>query len=663
MPKQEKVAATPSQDKIISSTPHHVSPAQGINLPETPANVFTPSNNLMETPLLYCNSVSTPIGYLGAPHLSGISALNSSEIESSTPRGCLAPPPLKPKAKRFRSVGQGSSSPVLSPQVNIPVMPSFGLLAQTPSPGLSAHFLPEFSSPQLMLLSPVQQKDSPLNLPKSGIPSTPGNGRLPATPGAPTLNVEESRHVKRIAMAAKADNQKPAVLGQTAGNVITPSPGALPPRRSSRLFGSTQSVKENSKAPNKARNATKSPSRKSKTRLLRNDKQLTENEKNEKNKAVSENKPEKEKVGTILDPEMKPEKPQPVKQTTPTINLGSEALKLLKQSSEGLMLLLRQMGAAYNEIIRFSCKKAVELFENLPLKHQESGWALAWLGKCYFEMAEYKEAKRYFGQVRERDPFRLSLMEYYSTTLWHLQDEVELSTLAQDLTRIDKFSAASWCAAGNCFSHQKEHENAIKFFQRAVQVEPRFAYAYTLLGHEYVLVEELDKALNCFRTAARLDHRHYNAWYGVGLTYYKQERFQLAEMYYRKALSINPASPILMCHVAVVQHALQKTDKALETLNIARKEAPRNALCKFERASILHSNERYEEALAELNELKDIVPKESPVYFLIGKVHNKLGNTHLALMHFSWAMDLDPKGANSFKDALDPALNRAAHDG
>jgi hypothetical protein len=30
-------------------------------------------------------------------------------------------------------------------------------------------------------------------------------------------------------------------------------------------------------------------------------------------------------------------------------------------------------------------------------------------------------------------------------------------------------------------------------------------------------------------------------------------------------------------------------------------------------------------------------------------------------MHFSWAMDLDPKGANSqIKDALDPALNRTA---
>jgi len=31
-------------------------------------------------------------------------------------------------------------------------------------------------------------------------------------------------------------------------------------------------------------------------------------------------------------------------------------------------------------------------------------------------------------------------MEFYSTTLWHLQKEVELSYLAQELTDIDKNS-------------------------------------------------------------------------------------------------------------------------------------------------------------------------------------------------------------------------------
>lgn len=35
-------------------------------------------------------------------------------------------------------------------------------------------------------------------------------------------------------------------------------------------------------------------------------------------------------------------------------------------------------------------------------------------------------------------------------------------------------------------------------------------------------------------------------------------------------------------------------------------------------------------------------------------MHKRLGNTHLALMNFSWATDLDPKGANNqMKEAID----------
>lgn len=39
---------------------------------------------------------------------------------------------------------------------------------------------------------------------------------------------------------------------------------------------------------------------------------------------------------------------------------------------------------------------------------------------------------------------------------------------------------------GNCYSLQKDHETALKNFQRAVQLDSRFSYAHTLCGHEYV---------------------------------------------------------------------------------------------------------------------------------------------------------------------------------
>jgi anaphase-promoting complex subunit 3 len=50
---------------------------------------------------------------------------------------------------------------------------------------------------------------------------------------------------------------------------------------------------------------------------------------------------------------------------------------------------------------------------------------------------------------------------------------------------------------GNCFSKQKEHDQALKFFQRAIQLAPTMAYAHALCGHEYVIVEDFDKAVRC----------------------------------------------------------------------------------------------------------------------------------------------------------------------
>ena len=72
--------------------------------------------------------------------------------------------------------------------------------------------------------------------------------------------------------------------------------------------------------------------------------------------------------------------------------------------------------------------------------------------------------------MRETDPERLLLTELYSTALWFLQREVELSALSQDLVSQARLSPQAWCATANCFSLQKEHETAIKFLHRAVQV-------------------------------------------------------------------------------------------------------------------------------------------------------------------------------------------------
>merc|ERR1712071_361518 len=105
-------------------------------------------------------------------------------------------------------------------------------------------------------------------------------------------------------------------------------------------------------------------------------------------------------------------------------------------------------------------------------------------------MADYNSAKRSFELMQSIDPHRMKGLELLSTALWHLKKEVELCNLAQRVVDFDRLCPESWCVIAHCFSLQKEHETALQFFRRSIQVDPTFTYSHTLSGHEYVSNED-----------------------------------------------------------------------------------------------------------------------------------------------------------------------------
>ena len=155
-------------------------------------------------------------------------------------------------------------------------------------------------------------------------------------------------------------------------------------------------------------------------------------------------------------------------------------------------------------------------------------------------------------------------MDVYSTALCYLHKHIELSALSEELADSWYLSPPAWCAKGNFLSMHKEHEDAIKFFRRATQVAPRFVYAYTLLGHEYVCTKDLSNARKCFRTAATINPRHYNALFGLGMISLREEDYPAVEMYFKKAFSINSSSCIICSKLAKVKHSLNRSSEALE---------------------------------------------------------------------------------------------------
>jgi anaphase-promoting complex subunit 3 len=331
------------------------------------------------------------------------------------------------------------------------------------------------------------------------------------------------------------------------------------------------------------------------------------------------------------------------------------SLPEVSPQKEALVYLLEQygrIGQGYLALSKYDCQVALGFFETVPPSFRETPWVLAQIGRAHFEKSSYNEAEQIFAKIKKMAPSRTEDMEIYSTVLWHLKKEVDLAYVSHELIETDRLSPQAWCALGNAFSLQGEHDQAVKCFRRATQLDPKFAYAFTLAGHEYVANEEFDKALLAYRHAISADNRHYNGWYGLGQVFERLGKYDIAKDHYINAAKINPTNPVLKVCIGLVlektstgtvSEKTRRRETALDMYNDACELDPRSHKARFCKARVLLVLGRPTEAHKELEELKNMIPDDSTVHFLLGKIYRYLRNKPAALRHFTIATTLDPK--------------------
>jgi anaphase-promoting complex subunit 3 len=274
--------------------------------------------------------------------------------------------------------------------------------------------------------------------------------------------------------------------------------------------------------------------------------------------------------------------------------------------------------------------------------------------RAYYELHDYPRAADIYKSIRKMDPFCLDGMDIYATCLWHLKRKVELSVLGKELEEISKNAPETLCVIGNYYSTLFEFESAIDAFKKAIQYHPLYFYAHTLLGHEYLANEDLEASSKSFHLAVQIQPRHYNAIFGLGLIEKKQEKYLLAEHYFRTALEITPENPILLDSLASViskhddrmSEALQIYDKVLDI-------APNQKIYILHRAQLLFNMGEYEQVKEILElEVSSSTP-DSGMYFLLGKTYSKLDMNQEAILAMTFAQDyMEHKSCIMIKEAI-----------
>jgi len=368
--------------------------------------------------------------------------------------------------------------------------------------------------------------------------------------------------------------------------------------------------------------------------------------------------------------------------------------KRLEEAANYLTQLLQTIAEAVRLQNLYQCSEALSILSHLPPHHAHTPSILSLSGRCYFELHSYVRSIECYSEARVAQPCGsvwTQGMEYYSTALWHRSAHSQLSHLAQSLLSLDPGCAEGWIALGNCFSLQSEHDIALKFFRRAIQCNPFKSYAYTLAAHEYLANEELERAIIGYRRSLSIDPRAYNAWYGLGSLFLRQEKYALSLYHFQRALQIHPRSPVLHAYVGCTLANAGRTEEALEafrkaealemgataaaTTSTAAAGGGSSAafgvvssvgvgvggglgqtgatMSKFQLARVHMMRGEYDEAMKYLQLLAQMVPRETQVHLLMGKIHKKKGNLDAAMYCFVTALDLDPKDRTAIKAAID----------
>lgn len=345
----------------------------------------------------------------------------------------------------------------------------------------------------------------------------------------------------------------------------------------------------------------------------------------------------------------------------------------INEEGSETMNLIRMLGQIVSELGRFRCTRSLDLSERLPYDHQHCGLVLSIRGRAFLEKGDYGAAEQEFSKSLRLEPTRMDgVVEYYSTVLWHLKKEKDLAQLAIRAQRVYPVSSSAWCAAGNCFSLQRDPDTALRFFRKAIATS-KFpnAYAYTLSGHEHAAKENFEAALSSFRQALHIDERHYNAMYGIGQVLQKQEKYALAQNHFRSAVLIHPLNSTLHYHLGMALAAAVNASGGTTQLSRGTKHAlipalaefetaanldPKNPVPRFEKAKVLVAMNRLLDARRQLEHLRDSLPKEAEVHFELSRVCRRMGDTKSALRALSIALDIEPK-ERKYKKALETLSN------
>lgn len=218
----------------------------------------------------------------------------------------------------------------------------------------------------------------------------------------------------------------------------------------------------------------------------------------------------------------------------------------------------------------------------------------------------------------------------------------EAGKILDKLQNIDANNEEIYIQRANIQSKQDNHQEAINLLLEALHLTDDSFDIHSLLGMEYLFIDDFEKAKRSFMRCVEFDETDYSSLYNVVYCFEFLEDFDGAIHYLNDYLQRNPYSEVAWHQLGKLYNTKELYKEAITAFDFAIISDDSFIGAYFEKGKVLEKLGKYNEAIENYETTISIEDPTSHAYLRMGKCHEKLGNNDLAKYYYYNTVHEDP---------------------
>jgi protein O-GlcNAc transferase len=227
-------------------------------------------------------------------------------------------------------------------------------------------------------------------------------------------------------------------------------------------------------------------------------------------------------------------------------------------------------------------------------------------------------------------------------------NHVRAEEIFRKIVQIDPKNAKAYKLLGDALRLQKKYESATEAYQKAIQLNPNNAITNGSLGSTLLQQLKYDRAIDAYKKAIQLAPNDFRAYSDLGMVLSQQGKYDRAIDAYKKAIQLAPNDFRPYGGLGNTLRRQSRYDQAITAYKKVIQLAPNDSRGYDDLGMVLSRQGKYTQAIIELQKAIKLNPKNAAHYNNIGNVLRLHKNIEKSIAAYRKAIQLDPNSARAY---------------